>query len=30
MFNVNKGTYNLYSNNEKLQLTELVAEKRGV
>ena len=32
MFNTNKGTYNLYSNDEKLQLPELLAEKkkRGV
>ena len=31
VFNTNKGTYNLYSNDEKLQLAELVAEKkRGV
>ena len=28
MFNTNKGTYNLYSNDEKLQLPELVAEKK--
>ena len=28
MFNTNKGTYNLYSNNEKLRLAELVAEKK--
>ena len=27
VFNTNKGTYNLYSNNEKLQLAELVVEK---
>ena len=28
VFNTNKGTYNLYSNDEKLQLAELVAEKK--
>ena len=28
MFNTNKGTYNLYSNDEKLQLPELLAEKK--
>ena len=26
VFNTNKGTYNLYSNDEKLQIAELVAE----
>ena len=28
VFNTNKGTYNLYSNDEKLKLAELVAEKK--
>ena len=28
MFNTKKGTYNLYSNDEKLQLAELVAEEK--
>ena len=28
MFNTNKGTYNLYSNDEKLQRAELVAENK--
>ena len=27
-FNTNKETYNLYSNDEKLQLAELVVEKK--
>ena len=28
VFNTNKGTYNLYSNDGKLQIAELVAEKK--
>ena len=28
VFNTNKGTYNFYSNDEKLQLAELVAEEK--